>query len=429
MHTARAQGHVRSEPETASLLSWLALDNTAVPQALEPLCPLVIRHLKEVRPSTICFLPLSPQTTELILTTMRGQVGDGVYLVIVSKAPLPATTVNRLFAFGADDYWCDEQPDDLLLCLARAGRSMKRLRNVIEERQSPSGDMEFLKRGLDHLPAPISLKDQAGRYAYCNKAFQTLMNLSLDEIIGRKVCELLPPDVARRYAELDALLLDDGMGQCFETELCVVDDAPKHLLLHKVRVEDDAGEALGIASVLIDITDRKQLESRLVRAAERDPLTNAYNRRKFFALVQEVVVEAIVTAEPLAVAIVDIDHFKSINDEYGHSEGDRILCEIVAILEKEANDLIEVARAGGEEFFLFFRGQAAIDAAAILERMRTQIARYCRMSTSSGSAGTISAGYSAFDPASHTIDQALRRADAALYLAKDGGRNRVCSAT
>lgn len=429
MQTARHQRQAEATPAAESFVSWLALDDQPVPHQFQALAPTVIRSLSDVRPSTLCLFPLNSETFEFILTTLRSVLGDALYVIAVSSTPLSAITVQRLFALGADDYHCPAEPDDLARCLARAGRSLRRLRQEMVERSIRDRDFELLHAGLNHLPTPISFKDETGRYTFCNTAFRNLISQPNTDIIGRRVSDLLPPELAARHQELDALMLDEGLGQCFETDLCVVDGTPRHVLIHKARIEGDEGEALGIASVMIDITDRKQLESKLTEAAERDSLTNAYNRRKFFSLAQEAVAEVAVTREPLAVAIIDIDHFKAINDEFGHSEGDRILCEVVSILHSQAGEDAIVARAGGEEFFLFFRGDAAIDACSILERIRAEIARYCRVSTTTGSAGTVSAGLSTFDPTRQTIDQALRRADSALYLAKDGGRNRVCAAT
>jgi diguanylate cyclase (GGDEF)-like protein len=200
-------------------------------------------------------------------------------------------------------------------------------------------------------------------------------------------------------------------------------------MLHKACVAAPDGGLRGIAGVLIDITERKELEARLTAAAERDPLTNAYNRRKFFQAAASAIEQASNNlSSTFAVAVIDIDHFKSINDALGHGEGDLTLCSIVDTLRAHESDGVLIARAGGEEFFAFFSEEYAARAAEILDRMRADIARYCQISTEVGTAGTISIGLADFKPAQETIDHALRRADLALYRAKRDGRNRLCKA-
>ena len=126
--------------------------------------------------------------------------------------------------------------------------------------------------------------------------------------------------------------------------------------------------------------------------------------------------------------MIDIDQFKSINDELGHGQGDLTLCTIVDTLRTHEGEGVLIARAGGEEFFAFFSGENALSAAEILDNMRADIARCCTVTTGVGIAGTISIGLADFCPRQETIDQALRRADLALYRAKREGRNRLCKA-
>ncbi|WP_087575948.1 GGDEF domain-containing protein [Sphingobium sp. SJ10-10] len=163
------------------------------------------------------------------------------------------------------------------------------------------------------------------------------------------------------------------------------------------------------------------------RAAEHDHLTGLPNRRAFEAVLRDELKLAQNQGEPLAVAFCDIDHFKLINDAHGHDTGDRVLKFVAGLLSKASNDQCHVARHGGEEFVMLFRGKTAAEACEAVDSVRQDLStrslvnrangeRMERVSFSAGVANVL-----AFeDPRA-----ALKAADRALYLAKEHGRNRV----
>ena len=163
------------------------------------------------------------------------------------------------------------------------------------------------------------------------------------------------------------------------------------------------------------------------RAAEHDHLTGLPNRRAFEGVLREEVKTAQEQGEMLSVAFCDIDHFKNINDTHGHDTGDRVLKFIAGLLTKASNDRCHVARHGGEEFVMLFRGKTAAEACEAVDSVREDLANRSlvnrtngeRMERVSFSAGV--ANVLAFDDPS----RALKAADRALYLAKEHGRNRV----
>ncbi|MBN8501800.1 MAG: GGDEF domain-containing protein [Sphingomonadales bacterium] len=163
------------------------------------------------------------------------------------------------------------------------------------------------------------------------------------------------------------------------------------------------------------------------RSAEEDHLTGLPNRRSFEATFDEQYRGAREAAEPLCVAFCDIDHFKAINDTHGHDAGDRVLKLVADSLARISDDNCHVARHGGEEFVLLFRGKTLEQASAELDLLREALARrrlvnratdrpFGQLTFSAGVADVFAAG----DPRT-----ALRAADAALYRAKQTGRNRV----
>ena len=167
------------------------------------------------------------------------------------------------------------------------------------------------------------------------------------------------------------------------------------------------------------------------RSAEEDHLTGLPNRRAFEAVFNEEYRSARAAADVLCIAFCDIDHFKRINDEHGHDAGDRVLKLVAESLSRISNDRCHVARHGGEEFVLLFRGDTAEQAMAKLDNLRAQLADrrlvnrandkpFGQVTFSAGIADVFSCG----DPRS-----ALKAADAALYRAKQEGRNRVLVAS
>lgn len=163
------------------------------------------------------------------------------------------------------------------------------------------------------------------------------------------------------------------------------------------------------------------------RAAEHDHLTGLPNRRAFEGVLRDELKLAQEGSEALAVAFCDIDHFKLINDVHGHDTGDRVLKFVAGLLSKASNDQCHVARHGGEEFVMLFRGKTAAEACEAVDSVRQDLSTRSLVNRSNGermervsfSAGV--ANVLAYDDPR----AALKAADRALYLAKEHGRNRV----
>lgn len=418
-----------SDTDTTTLvtISWYSDRGLTPPMAIGSLAPTSIRDPQELRASSVCFLDCADRGSIELVHRLRAICGDSLYLVAISGAA-SAEFQADLFEAGIDDILQEDGTHHLLRCLLRARRHLtlrqaqERMLDALQEK------LDVWQDGLDHLPTPIYLKDVGGRYTGCNTAFTRFIGSDRDRVIGHTLADLLPTHVAEGYRESDLELMRHGGVIREETDVCLPETGMRHIMVHKACVASAEGGLRGIAGVLIDITERKELEARLTAAAERDPLTNAYNRRKFFQVATSAIEQVADGNRRFAVAVIDVDHFKSINDELGHGEGDLTLCAIVDTLRTHEAEGVLVARAGGEEFFAFFSGKNANHAEEILERMRSDIARYCKVPTGVGAAGTISVGLADFDPAQETIDQALRRADLSLYRAKRDGRNRLCKA-
>jgi diguanylate cyclase (GGDEF)-like protein/PAS domain S-box-containing protein len=183
---------------------------------------------------------------------------------------------------------------------------------------------------------------------------------------------------------------------------------------------DEAGGVRGFVAVSRDMTERKRMEDELRRLATTDPLTGASNRRAGQAALAEV----FAGPDGAAVLMLDIDHFKSINDRHGHEAGDQALCSLVSTCRAALPAGTPVIRWGGEEFLVVLPGAA--DAAAMAEALRAAIAE----TEVTLAAGTLrmTASLGVATGGGTSPEALLQRADAALYAAKRGGRNRVESA-
>jgi diguanylate cyclase (GGDEF)-like protein len=160
----------------------------------------------------------------------------------------------------------------------------------------------------------------------------------------------------------------------------------------------------------------------LYELATRDSLTGLANRRHFMDVGNRELLLARRSGRPLSVVMLDLDHFKSVNDTYGHAVGDLVLKRFAGIALATLRNSDIIGRIGGEEFALILREMSPPDAGAVAEKLRAAIAA----DRSEGlPAFTVSIGISVVDANDKSLDDVLRRADKALYAAKAQGRNRV----
>jgi diguanylate cyclase (GGDEF)-like protein len=197
------------------------------------------------------------------------------------------------------------------------------------------------------------------------------------------------------------------------------------VVLAKIAVINLIGSALRQA--LVDSNQRLGVALAQVRElSERDELTGLANRRSVMVQLEQAVARCNGGGAPLAVALLDVDHFKRVNDRHGHAVGDEVLRGFAGAVAARLRSSDRVARYGGEEFLLLLPGcgeAAAAEQAA--HRVRLAVAQHAWDGLVPGLQVTVSAGVSLCQPGD-TVAQLLQRADAALYRAKAAGRNTVC---
>lgn len=199
---------------------------------------------------------------------------------------------------------------------------------------------------------------------------------------------------------------------------------------------DDSGAIIGSVGSLRDISDRIAAENKvkeeLKRIANTDPLTGIANRRVFFEKAEEELKRIKRGRGEFSMLLMDIDHFKKINDSYGHDVGDFILIEVTKVIKSCLREIDIPARLGGEEFGIFLPETHAQGAFHVAERVRAAIAKHVFMADAKqkrpiGCTISIGIATARFDD---DIDatRMYKMADTRLYIAKNSGRNQVCAA-
>ena len=161
------------------------------------------------------------------------------------------------------------------------------------------------------------------------------------------------------------------------------------------------------------------------RLAERDPLTGVLNRRAILARLRAEFAKARQSGEPLSVLFLDLDHFKNVNDSFGHRAGDQCLRGVIGPIAGELRQGDALGRYGGEEFLILLPGAGPADAEVVAERIRRRVQEMPMLISGIRIGLTVSLGVAAVDLEVANPDDLIERADAALYRSKSGGRNLV----
>jgi diguanylate cyclase (GGDEF)-like protein/PAS domain S-box-containing protein len=258
-----------------------------------------------------------------------------------------------------------------------------------------------------------------------NHSMERFGGWGLGDVEGRHIKMFFRAD-DRSPAQVDTLLADARALGSVETEGWLSNRDGSRLWGNVIitAIPDETGTARGFVVVARDMTQRKQMEDDLQQLAIVDPLTGAFNRRHGNACLRAEFERLSRSGQTFAVLMLDIDWFKSINDEHGHDSGDAVLCAMVLACKSTLRVLDTLARWGGEEFLIVLPGTDATGASVTAERLRATIAALRVPIGSNGDVRfTVSIGIAA--PANADLGDLLRRADGALYSAKTGGRNRT----
>lgn len=193
----------------------------------------------------------------------------------------------------------------------------------------------------------------------------------------------------------------------------------------KIGAPAKGGPGKYYAAIVRDISENKKTEEELLRLAATDPLTGAFNRREFTAIADREALRSSRYHHPLSILILDLDHFKKLNDTYGHAAGDKALQRFTTLCCNALRNVDIFGRWGGEEFVALLPETDIEGAAIIAERLRKIVADNVLVYNEHKISFTVSIGIAQYKDAETSIDAPLGRADSAVYDAKKAGRNRI----
>lgn len=230
--------------------------------------------------------------------------------------------------------------------------------------------------------------------------------------VSRQHCEIRREGEAYRIRDLDA------------TNRTRVNDQP----VTETLLAD--GDHITLGECILKFISHASVEARyheeVYQLATHDALTELYNRRHFVELVDKEIARALRHGRPLVMCIIDVDLFKPVNDQYGHIAGDGVLRQMAALVRDFVRGEDIAARIGGEEFAVLLPESDLEAARAFAERLREAVAKSAFVLGGEERRITISIGIAGLAEARRERSSLMQAADAALYRAKDEGRNRVC---
>ncbi|MBB2924645.1 diguanylate cyclase [Cellulomonas cellasea] len=256
--------------------------------------------------------------------------------------------------------------------------------------------------------------DPWGRFLDLNPAAVRLLERApgpaRSPVIGARWQDVLGPELAASLDSRDPATVTTAHGQVLDVRV--------------TEILSRQGRLLGFVAVARDVTELEHLRADLADQASRDALTHVHNRRHLAHALATEVARSASAGTPLTVVMVDLDHFKRVNDTHGHAVGDELLVFLATTLASSLRGVDVVARYGGEEFVVVMPGADVAVAARRAEEWRAACATATVPAPGGRVGATISLGV-AQAVAGDTPESLLRRADDALYRAKSDGRDRV----
>ncbi|OYD85413.1 diguanylate cyclase [Azospirillum brasilense] len=281
---------------------------------------------------------------------------------------------------------------------------------------------ERLQAILEQSPIGVSVsRRDDGKIIFVNTRFAELIGLKREDLIGRQARDYYL-DRHQRERVIERLR-SYGSVTNMEVQFRRADGS-SFWTLFTVNQAVIQGVQVNLAWIY-DYTDRRNMEEALRDMASRDPLTGIYNRRSFMELARSQLARAHRFSEPMSVFVLDVDHFKRINDSYGHATGDDALRMVAGGCQAILREYDILGRLGGEEFVVVLPGATAEESRVVAERVRRHLSRMAIPGPEGRFHLTSSIGISAIEGAYDTLEKAIHRADLALYRAKREGRNRV----
>ncbi len=289
--------------------------------------------------------------------------------------------------------------------------------------QARAVELERLAMVARRTTNAVIITDENCSIQWVNEGFTRITGYSLDEVTGQSPAMFLASDADADAIALMRARVRSGLGCRVELLNQRKDGRPIWLDIDIQPLRDDSGRLNGFISIQSDITERRLLQYR----ANTDVLTGLPNRRSFFERLHDEHKRAGRTHCPGALLILDIDHFKQVNDVHGHVAGDEALCAFADVIRHTIRQTDFPGRLGGEEFGVILPETTLTAAMQLAERLRQQVEAQVTKTQDADLTVTVSIGLASLSPDKEVSD-VFSRADLALYKAKAAGRNQVVAA-
>ena len=271
--------------------------------------------------------------------------------------------------------------------------------------------------------------DLSGRVTMLNHRGADILGYNEEELIGKDWVETVVPPENRATARARFLQLVSGQipsrSLSVEMENLTCGGQRRMIAWISNVLKNVHGEVIGVLSAGADVTERYRMEAELLRLANIDNLTGLSNRRIILEAGQRELEQYQRYHHPLSLFILDIDHFKQVNDTYGHAAGDQVLIKLAEVSRRLLRATDMCGRLGGEEFVGLLPETPADQAYTVAERLRETLAETPVATPVGEIRFTVSIGIATAIPGDRSIDDLVRVADEAMYEAKAAGRNKV----
>ncbi|MDD2761231.1 MAG: EAL domain-containing protein, partial [Methylomonas sp.] len=286
-------------------------------------------------------------------------------------------------------------------------------------------ETQRFRNALDYVTSYIYMKDAQSRYLYANRATLDLFGVSAEELVGCDDTRFFPADTAKRLRAIDERVFQ-GEQTSEEIDVPYADGGRRVYLEIKTPLYDDAesNSICGLLGISTNITTLKEHEKYLEHIAHYDALTGLANRVLLADRLHQSMAQALRRGQQLAVAYIDLDGFKAVNDHYGHEAGDQLLMKVANNMKRALREGDSLARLGGDEFVAVLIDLA--DAETSEPMLRRLLAAAAEPVQYADNLLQVSASVGVtFFPQHEDVDadQLLRQADQAMYQAKLAGKN------
>lgn len=386
-------------PVAARLLIPVAprADLSNLYEAMSAVVPELSAMVEDYRPST-----------GTILDGMRFTVGKGGNGTGGGNARSFALTVSKISATL------------LVAVIQDVTMSAEQERRLFDDQQRFHAVFDHVR---DHSICAI---DNGGLVEEWNPSLSRSDGWAAEDIVGRHVGMFHPTEEGE--AEAIETLLEEArrVGSVEIKGWRIRKDGSRYWGNTVITARSDAeGRVQGFVVIAQDLTERERVEGELLRLATTDPLTGAFNRRYGQTCIEKEHQRRQRYGNEFALMFMDVDNFKAVNDHYGHTAGDTVLCALVRLCEESLRNVDVVIRWGGEEFLVLLPETDLGDAERLAQRLRRKISEFLFETSAADVQITVSIGVAGPRASSESYDEIVMRADEALYDAKAAGRNRV----